>query len=77
VIGFKDLEPMQISEFRDFPFDEESARELIVRITASVASSYRGLNRYLSIPNRLIFASRVESGMPSLAAAPAGPDIRP
>jgi hypothetical protein len=35
------------------------------------------LNRYLSIPKRLILPSRVESGMPSLAAAPAGPDIRP
>jgi len=35
------------------------------------------LNRYLSIPRRLIFESRVEVGSPSLAAAPCGPDTGP
>src|SRR5215472_17772252 len=32
---------------------------------------------YLSIPSRLIFDSSVCRGIPSLAAAPDGPDIRP
>src|ERR1700722_9357101 len=35
------------------------------------------LKRYLSIPKRRILESRVVVGIPSLAAAPAGPDIRP
>src|SRR5258707_10596170 len=35
------------------------------------------LNRYLLIFNRLIFESRVRASSPSLAAAPAGPEIRP
>jgi len=35
------------------------------------------LNRYLSMPRRFIFASSVEPGMPSLAAAPVAPEIRP
>src|SRR5271167_1476758 len=37
----------------------------------------RTLNRYLSIPNRLIFASRVGLGSPNLVAAPSGPETRP
>jgi len=36
-----------------------------------------GLNRLLSILRALIFDSRVEGGMPSLVAAPNGPDTRP
>jgi len=36
-----------------------------------------GLNRLLSILRALIFDSRVEAGMPSLVAAPNGPDTRP
>ena len=32
------------------------------------------LNRYLSIPRRLIFESSVRVGIPSLAAAPSSPD---
>src|SRR5580698_6206410 len=40
--------------------------------------SARGtLNRNLSIPSRLIFASSVCVGRASLAAAPVGPEIRP
>src|SRR3954454_15701924 len=35
------------------------------------------LNRLLSILRTLIFDSRVEGGMTSLAAAPNGPDTRP
>jgi hypothetical protein len=35
------------------------------------------LKRYLSIPKRRILESRVVVGIPNLAAAPAGPDIRP
>jgi len=35
------------------------------------------LNRYLLIPRRLIFESRVRVGSPRLAAAPVGPEIRP
>ena len=35
------------------------------------------LNRCFTIPSLLIFVSRVERGMPSLAAAPDGPAIRP
>jgi hypothetical protein len=41
------------------------------------AGFYLDLKRYLSIPRRLIFESRVETGIPSFVAAPAGPDIRP
>src|SRR5580704_2175423 len=35
------------------------------------------LNRYLLIPNRLIFASSVGLGSPNLLAAPPGPETRP
>src|SRR6202043_2769252 len=35
------------------------------------------LNRYLLIPNRLIFASSVGLGSPNLVAAPFGPETRP
>ncbi len=35
------------------------------------------LKRYLLILRDLIFDSRVEAGIPSLAAAPDGPDTRP
>src|SRR6516164_908843 len=35
------------------------------------------LKRFLSIFSDLIFVSRVDPGMPSLAAAPDGPDTRP
>src|SRR5580700_11336757 len=37
----------------------------------------RLLKRFLSIFSDLIFVSRVDPGMPSLAAAPDGPDTRP
>lgn len=77
VIGTKDLEPMRVSGFRDFPFDGENAEELPHGLLRRQHQPTWDLNRYLSIPKRLIFASRVESGTPSLAAAPAGPDIRP
>jgi hypothetical protein len=40
-------------------------------------SRYAGLKRCLLILRDLIFDSRVEGGMPSLAAAPDGPDTRP
>src|SRR5712664_218590 len=35
------------------------------------------LKRYLSIFSDLIFVSKVDPGIPSLAAAPDGPDTRP
>jgi hypothetical protein len=35
------------------------------------------LKRFLLILSDLIFDSRVDPGIPSLAAAPAGPDTRP
>jgi len=35
------------------------------------------LNRFLSIFSDLIFDSRVDRGMPNLAAAPFGPNMRP
>src|SRR5882757_5370004 len=35
------------------------------------------LKRNLLIPRRLIFESSVRAGMPSFAAAPAGPETRP
>src|SRR6266481_9988840 len=38
---------------------------------------YVTLYLYLLIVKRLIFESRVRDGSPSLAAAPAGPEIRP
>jgi hypothetical protein len=42
-------------------------------------STYEGnrLCRYVSMPSRLIFDSSVWRGIPSFAAAPDGPDIRP
>src|SRR5262245_12234205 len=39
--------------------------------------SYKLLKRYGLIFIALIFESRVDRGMPSLAAAPKGPDTRP
>src|SRR5271165_6171085 len=38
---------------------------------------YRDLKRFLSILSDLIFESRVEPGIPSLAAAPDGPETLP
>src|SRR6476646_2531604 len=46
-------------------------------LSAGTGPSYRSLKRYLSIPRALILESRVWRGMPSLAAAPDGPAIRP
>lgn len=43
----------------------------------TIESGCGALNRYLLIPRRLIFESRVRPGSPSLAAAPAAPVIRP
>src|SRR5579863_9950325 len=45
--------------------------------TTSPALAYLGLKPILVDSQALDLPSRVESGMPSLAAAPAGPDIRP
>src|SRR6202035_1530791 len=41
------------------------------------AEGYGDLKRFLSILSDLIFESRVEPGMPSLIAAPEGPDTLP
>src|SRR5499427_7017023 len=41
------------------------------------SSQVRTLNRYLLIPRRLIFESSVRDASPNLAAAPAGPEMRP
>src|SRR5215467_412223 len=41
------------------------------------SSQLRTLNRCLLIPKRLIFESSVRDGSPNLAAAPAGPEMRP
>jgi len=42
-----------------------------------ISKSYATLNLYLLIFINLIFDSRVDGGMPSLSAAPIGPDTQP
>ena len=46
-------------------------------IRRSMAARYPDLNRCLLIPRLAIFDSSVCRGIPSLAAAPDGPEIRP
>lgn len=62
---------------RDFPLHGENLEDCPYRLLNFKHQPIWDLKRYLSIPKRLIFASSVESGMPSLEAAPAGPDTRP
>src|SRR6266403_1267317 len=45
--------------------------------TLATTRDQADLNRLLSIPKMLIFESRVCRGIPSFAAAPDGPAIRP
>src|SRR5580658_8356983 len=47
------------------------------RVSLEGPVAYVTLYRYLLIFKRLILESRVRAGKPSLAAAPAGPEIRP
>src|ERR1051326_7438256 len=62
------LQASKIPTFRDFPFYGENVRRTGCRLTTVRSSVYLRLNRYLLILRRLIFASSVESGTPSLAA---------
>ena len=62
----KGLAPAKLSGFRDFALDWENAEGKSAIRAASQAQPAWGLNRYLSLPKRLILASRVESGMTSL-----------
>src|SRR5213594_386167 len=50
--------------------DSGESRDLLIRLQ-------RNLNFVLSILNALILWSRVDGGIPSLAAAPEGPETRP
>ena len=70
-----ELAQVWVPEIRDFPVGRENAERMFAKVTPPAA--YLDLKRYLSIPKRWIFVSSVESGIPSLVAAPAGPDIRP
>lgn len=47
------------------------------RISCPVTEAYVILKRFFLIPRAFIFESRVEGGIPSLAAAPSGPETRP
>src|SRR5262249_51216752 len=61
----------------EFPIDLEDLAGLeLVRFVIAVRR-YRTLKRCLSIRKLLIFVSRVDLGIPSLAAAPVGPATRP
>jgi hypothetical protein len=73
----KELAPKRISGFRNFAFDRKNAEGISDLSQRRQHQPAWDLNRYLSMPKRLIFASSVEPGMPSLAAAPVAPDIRP
>ena len=72
-----ELARCRLTTFRDFAFGGENAEGMSYFQQRRQHQPAWDFNRYLSIPKRLIFASRVGSGTPSLAAAPAGPDIRP
>src|SRR5258708_27882277 len=72
--GWK-LELWAVLKFQEFLSNEENTMGLTV--SAADQSACGALNRYLLIFKRLIFDSRVCAGSPSLAAAPAGPEIRP
>jgi len=55
VIGAKDLVPMGVSGFRDFPFGGENAGELVVWIAASAPSAYLGFKSIFVDPQALDF----------------------
>src|SRR5713226_2638983 len=66
--------------------DETDGRAAIAAISGMIVARHltpgdrrrqEPLNRSFLIPSALIFDSNVEPGMPSLAAAPDGPDTRP
>ena len=77
ILRIYELAQVWVPEIRDFPVGRENAGRMFAKVTTPAASAYLDLKRYLSIPKRWIFVSKVESGIPNLAAAPAGPDIRP
>jgi hypothetical protein len=75
-----ELARVGLANSRDFPKERENTCRgtFYTGCDGPRESAYlEDLNRYLSIPRRLIFESSVDVGTPSLAAAPAGPDTRP
>src|SRR5262249_57682559 len=71
-LGFTRISAHESSGIR-----EVSRGEFSVGRAAHAPPSQERLNRALLILSALIFDSSVEGGMPSRAAAPAGPDTRP
>src|ERR1700694_4956888 len=63
-----------ILTFQEFLYGEENAAK---ESCPRGDQDWGPLKRYILIPKRLIFESRVRAGSPSLAAAPAAPEIRP
>src|SRR5579862_2739864 len=70
----RDFEATAMLDFEQMLFSEQTRRDC--RVDRDQFDR-RTLNRYLLIPNRLIFASSVGLGSPSLVAAPPGPETRP
>src|SRR5258708_3684288 len=70
-----DLEVSPILKFQEFLSGGENTSPS--RFPRSNQLACGTLNRYLLIPRRLIFESRVRVGSPRLAAAPVGPEMRP
>jgi hypothetical protein len=69
------IEKFEVNERKSADFSE--IPENSAGISGRRGSSYTVLKRCVLIFNDLIFESRVDRGMPSLAAAPVGPDTRP
>src|SRR5579862_2313629 len=70
----RDFEATAMLDFEQMLFSEQTRRDC--RVDRDQFDR-RTLNRYLLIPNRLIFASSVGLGSPNLVAAPVGPETRP